>query len=179
MTVRPSWFRRRLPRIRRHLHWWTAALVLLGFTIAWIMAAVPVRELLLKFLLFQLHKSLGLCVAALALARLALAWRARDLPRGSRAWLYVLLLVVPALGYLTAAAAPIAVPTLFFLVLRIPHVIAPDQALFDTLRPVHEYLAIGLIALAAWHAIRVRSRATGSPALRMARSADAHPSAEP
>ena len=175
MTARPSWFRRRLPRIRRHLHWWTAAFVLLGFAIAWIMTALPVRELLLKFLLFQLHKSLGLCVAALALSRLALAWRAGDLPRGSRAWLYVLLLVVPALGYLTAAAAPIAVPTLFFLVLRIPHVIAPDQTLYAALRPLHKYLAIGLIALAAWHAVRVRS---GLAARRVARSANAHPSAE-
>jgi cytochrome b561 len=178
MTNRPSWFRRRLPRIRRHLHWWTAALVVLGFALAWIMTALPVRELLLKFLLFQLHKSLGLCVLALALTRLVLAWRAGDMPRGSRAWLYVLLIVVPMLGYLTAAAAPIAVPTLFFLLLRIPHVIAPDQSLFDMLRPLHKYLAIGLIALASWHAIRERTRASGLATRRVARSADAHPSAK-
>ena len=167
--------RRRLQRIRRHLHWWTAALVAVGFAIAWLMTALPATELLVKFLLYQIHKSLGLCVAGLAGLRVVLAWRAGDPPRGVPAALYLLLLVVPLLGYLTAAASPTAVPTLFFLVLRVPHAIAPDQAVFDVFRPVHKWLAIGLIALAAWHAARV----AGWVRRRVARSGHAHPSAEP
>ena len=79
---------RRLARIRRHLHWWTAALVIIGFAIAWIMTALPMTELLTKFLLYQLHKSLGLCVCGLAAVRLALAYRAGDQPRGTPAVLY-------------------------------------------------------------------------------------------
>ena len=67
---------RRLARIRRHLHWWTAALVLTGFSIACIMTALPLTELLLKFLLYQVHKSIGLSIAELVLIRLLLAWRA-------------------------------------------------------------------------------------------------------
>lgn len=147
----------------------------IGFAIAWLMTALPATELLVKFLLYQLHKSFGLCVAGLAGLRLALAWRAGDAPRGLPAALYSLLLVVPLLGYLTAATSPTAVPTLFFLVLRVPHMIAPDQAVFDIIRPLHKWLAVGLVALAAWHAARVAGRAKR----RVARSSHAHPSAEP
>jgi cytochrome b561 len=166
---------RRLARLRRHLHWWTAALVIIGFGIAWIMTALPATELLVKFLLYQLHKSLGFCVAGLAAIRLGLAWRAGDRPRGSRAVLYGLLLVVPLLGYLTAAASPTNVPTLFLLILRVPHAIAPDQATFDVIRPLHKWFAIGLIGLAVWHAWRMRSGASGLVRRRVARSRDAHP----
>lgn len=169
----------RLARLRRHLHWWTAALVIAGFAIAWLMTALPVAELLVKFLLYQLHKSLGLCVAGLAASRLVLAWRAGDPPRGVPAGLYLLLLLVPLLGYLTAAASPTTVPTLFFLVLRVPHVIAPDQAVFDLIRPVHKWLAIGLVGLAAWHAARMSFGSSGSPRIGVAPSEDAHPPAEP
>ncbi len=169
---------RRLARIRRHLHWWTAALVAVGFAIAWLMTALPTTELLVKFLLYQLHKSLGLCVAGLMALRLVLAFRAGDHPRGVAAALYGLLLTVPLLGYLTAAASPTAVPTLFFLIFNVPHLIAPDQAVFGAIRPVHKWLAIGLIGLAAWHAVQMRSRASGSRSLRVARSADAHPPAK-
>jgi cytochrome b561 len=171
--------RRRLARPRRHLHWWTAALVVTGFVIAWIMTGLPVTLLLLKFLLYQLHKSLGLCVAALAVLRLGLARRAGDPPRGVQAWLYGLLLLVPLLGYLTAAASPTSVPTLFFLVLPIPHAIAPSQTVFDAIRPLHKWLAIGLLGLAAWHALRMSLGAPGSASRRMAASGDAHPPAEP
>jgi cytochrome b561 len=170
---------RRLARIRRHLHWWTAALVVGGFAIAWLMTGLPATELLVKFLLYQLHKSLGLCVAGLALLRLVLAWRAGDLPRGNAAALYGLLLLVPLLGYLTAAASPTTVPTLFFLVLNVPHAIAPDQAVFDAIRPVHKWLAIGLIGLAACHATQMRARTSGLRRRRVARSGDAHPPAKP
>src|SRR5450631_820924 len=103
---------RRLGRVRRHLHWWTAALVVVGFAIAWIMTALPLTALLVKFLLYQFHKSLGLIVAGLAAIRLLLSYRAGDRPQGVQAALYVALLTVPLLGYLTAAASPNPVPTL-------------------------------------------------------------------
>ena len=170
---------RRLARVRRHLHWWTAALLVIGFTIAWVMTALPATELLVKFLLYQLHKSLGLCVSGLAALRIVLAYRAGNQPRGLAAALYGLLLVVPLLGYLTAAASPTAVPTLFFLLLNVPHVIGPDQTVFDVIQPVHKWLAIGLIALAAWHAGQMRFGASGSRRFRVARSDDAHPPAKP
>ncbi|MGD0430521.1 MAG: cytochrome b/b6 domain-containing protein [Acetobacteraceae bacterium] len=145
----------RLSLVRRHLHWWTAVMVVLGFAIAWVMTALPLSALLMKFLLYQVHKSLGLCIAGLAVLRLLLTWYANDWPRGVRAVLYVLLLVVPLLGYLTAAASPNQVPTLFLLLLRVPHAIGPDQTIFDVIRPVHRWLAIALIGLAIWHAAQM------------------------
>jgi cytochrome b561 len=161
------------------LHWWTAALVFAGFAIAWIMTALPLTALLVKFLLYQVHKSLGLCVLGLAMFRLLLAWRAGKRPRRLEAGLYGLLLLVPLLGYFAAAASPNPVPTLFMLLVRVPHVIAPDEAVFDAIRPLHKWFAIGLIALAAWHASRMRFGASGFASIRMARSRDAHPPTEP
>jgi cytochrome b561 len=164
--------------VRRHLHWWTAALVVTGFAIAWIMVALPLTALLVKFLLYQVHKSLGLLVAGLAAMRLFLAWRIGARIRGIEAALYLLLLTVPLLGYLAAATSPNPVPTLFLLLLRVPHVIGPDQAIFDVIRPLHKWFAVGLIALAAWHAARKRFGASGLRTPRVARSRDAHPSAK-
>jgi cytochrome b561 len=151
---------------QRRLHWWTAALVALGFALGWVMVAVPLRALLAKFLLYQAHKTFGLLVLGLTLARLAVRLR-----RGRPAWdaalpawqlraaawmhaaLYVLLLAVPALGYLTAATAPAQVPTLFLGVIPVPHLVGTDPAWFAVLRQVHRALAILLVALAAAHAL--------------------------
>ncbi len=151
---------------QRRLHWWTAALVGLGFALGWVMVAVPLRALLEKFLLYQAHKTLGLLVLGLTLARLAVrlrrgrpAWDAalpawqRRLAGAMHAALYGLLLVVPALGYLTAATAPAQVPTLFLGVIPVPHLVATDPAWFAVLRPMHRALAILLVALAAAHAL--------------------------
>ena len=156
---------------QRRLHWWTASLVGLGFGLGWVMVAVPLRALLAKFLLYQAHKTLGLLVLLLTLARLAVrlrrgrpAWDldlpAWDLPpwqRRAAGWmhltLYGLLLVVPALGYVTAATAPAQVPTLFLGVIAVPHLVGPDPAWFAVLRQVHRALAILLVALALAHAL--------------------------
>jgi len=162
-------------RVRRHLHWWTAALVALGFALAWIMTSLPVTMLLTKFLLYQAHKSIGLIVAGLAAVRLILASRSGDRPRGLRAGLFGLLFVVPLLGYLTAAASPTLVPTLFLLVVRVPHAISPDQAVFDVVRPVHEWLAIGLIILVCWHAAGMTIWRTITPSSRNAETSNPVP----
>ena len=166
--------------VQRRLHWWIAALILAGFTLAWVMVAVPLRELLVKFLLYQAHKTIGLLVLALMLWRLVLrAWRGRpawegDLPAWQRgaaalmhAALYGLALLVPVLGYFVAATAPAQVPTLFLLVLKVPHVVAPDAAAFAVLRPIHRAAAILLVALAVGHAaMAVQHHRRGRATLR-------------
>lgn len=150
---------------QRRLHWWSAGLIAAAFVIAWVMVAVPLTELLVKFLLYQLHKTLGLTVLALVVWRLALrarrgrpAWEAALPPwqRRAASWmhgaLYGLALAVPVLGYFTAATAPAQVPTLFLLVIPIPHAVGPNAAGFDVLRAVHRAAAILLVLLAAGHA---------------------------
>lgn len=150
---------------QRRLHWLIAAAVLLAAPVALAMVALPLRQLLLKFALYQLHKTLGITAWLLVLAQLALHAR-----RGRPAWsetlsaaqrraarlghvmLFALLLVVPPLGYLTAASAPARIPTLFLGVIRVPHIISPDAAWFAVLRPLHLVAACLLLALAAGHA---------------------------
>ena len=164
-------------RTQRRLHWWTAILVLTAFPLGWVMVGVPIQELLLKFVLYQLHKTIGLTVLALTIARLAVR-RARgrpewdDLPAGQRraagamhAVLFALLVLVPLLGYLTAATAPAQVPTLFLGVIPVPHVVGVDAAWFGILRQVHRACATVLVALALGHAAaavhnHLRGRAT-------------------
>ncbi len=90
------------------------------------MVGVPLSALLLKFALYQIHKTLGILVLVLTTARLLV--RAR---RGRPAWdadrpgwqhraasvmhclRYALLFATPVLGNFTAATAPARVPTLF------------------------------------------------------------------
>lgn len=167
-------------RLQRRLHWWSAAFILAGFALAWVMVAVPLSALLEKFLLYQAHKTLGLTVLLLVLWRLALrarrgrpAWEA-DLPdwqaRAAGAVhgaLYALALAVPALGYFVAATAPQQVPTLFLLVIPVPHVVGPDEAAFAVLRATHRAAAILLVVLAAGHAaMALRHHLAGRPTLR-------------
>lgn len=149
----------------RHLHWWTAGFVLLAFPLGWLMVAVPLRALLTKFLLYQLHKTIGITVFGLALCRLGIRARVKrpdwdpQLPEWQRrtAWsmhagLYALLLAVPVLGYLTAALAPARVPTLFLGLIPIPHLLSPDPQWFAAIRQAHRWAAILLVAAAVGHA---------------------------
>ncbi len=129
------------------------------------MAAVPFEELLLKFLLFQVHKTLGLLVLIAALLRLVIRFR-RGRPEwdpGLPGWqrkaagrlhaaLYVLLLVVPVLGYLVACTAPVQIPTLFFGILPVPAIVGESKPWFPLLLDLHRAAAIALVLLATGHA---------------------------
>ncbi len=156
---------RRWSLTQRLLHWGNAGLVLAAFAIAWVMVGVPLAELLLKFVLFQVHKTLGILAFLAALARLSLrVWRGRPaedaaVPRWQRkaaarahAALYGLLLATPVLGYLTASLAPLRIPTLFLGVIPLPALTGPNQAWFAILFALHRASAIALVLLACFHA---------------------------
>jgi cytochrome b561 len=149
---------------QRLLHWTTAVLVIGGFVLAFVMVALPLRDLLLKFTLYQAHKSVGLLVLLMVLARLLLRLsRGRPAPEAMARWqqraaglghgaLYLLLLAVPVLGYCVASTASLRIPTRFLGLVALPDPFGPDPALFAVLRPLHRGLAIALVALAAGHA---------------------------
>jgi cytochrome b561 len=149
---------------QRLLHWTTAILVIGGFVVAFVMVALPLRELVLKFTLYQVHKSIGLLVLVTVLARLALRlMRGRPAHEGlSRSQaraasvghgaLYGLLIVVPVLGYCVASTASLRIPTRFLGLIALPDPFGANPALFAVLRPLHLGLAIALVALAAGHA---------------------------
>jgi len=151
-------------RSQRVLHWATALLVVAAFVIAWPMVVLPFRLLLLKFTLYQVHKTLGLLVALTAAVRLALlarfgrpAWdealgsRGIRLARAGHGLLYALLIVVPLLGYATASSAPLRIPTLFLGLVDVPHLVPADAAVFAAVRWVHLGLAVLLVLLAVGH----------------------------
>jgi cytochrome b561 len=95
------------------------------------------------------------------------AWQ-QSAARLGQGVLYALLIAVPVLGFLSAAAAPIAVETVFFLILPIPHPFPPDQALYDVLRPLHQGAAWGLVGLAVGHgAMAIHHHQRGLPILRL------------
>ena len=165
---------------QRRLHWAMAVLVFVNFLLALVMVALPLSALFAKILTYQLHKSLGLMLIPLWVWRLwLLGRRGRPAPMPLPAWqrsaarlgqgaLYALLIAVPVLGFLSAAAAPIAVETVFFLILPISHPFPPDQALYDVLRPLHQGAAWGLVGLAVGHgAMALHHYRRGLPVLRL------------
>lgn len=156
---------RRWSPAQRRLHWVIALLIVLAFPIAWVMAAVPFEDLLLKFVLFQVHKTLGLLVLLAAVARVLVRLRRgrpdwdEELAKWQRkaaqrlhAALYVLILVVPVLGYFVACTAPVDIPTLFFGVLPVPAIVGVNKVWFPVLLDLHRAAAITLVLLAIGHA---------------------------
>lgn len=145
----------------RRLHWWTAALVATMLVLGWVMVAVPLAQLLTKFVLYQAHKTIGIIIFGLTLWRLVLRWRSpRPAPppgwRGQAAGfvhaaLLVLLLVMPVTGFLLAAASPSGIPTLFLGVIPIPHPIGPDPALFARLQALHRFEGWAMLSLGLAH----------------------------
>lgn len=153
-------------RAQRLLHWSIAALVLLAAPMGLYMVSLPFRQLLLKFLLYQLHKSIGIAAFLLALGQLVLHWRRgrpdwdaalpgwqRQAAAAVHALLFALLVATPVLGYLTAATAPARIPTLFLGVIPMPHLVGTDPAWFAVLRRVHLGAAVLLVLLAVGHAL--------------------------
>ena len=94
------------------LHWLIAALLLIEVAQGWWMQEIPKQPPGLRADAFNLHKSFGLAVFALMLARLG--WRIAHSPpplplmpgwqallaKGNHALLYALLIVLPVSGYL-------------------------------------------------------------------------------
>lgn len=165
---------------QRRLHWFLAALVISTALLGIAMVAVPFEVLLAKFLLYQAHKSFGLVVCACAAAQLLLHLsRGRPPPDPSlptlhrraaavvHRLLFALLLLVPVSGWLAASAAPAAIPTLLFGLVPVPHVLAPSEALYGVLRPLHLALVTLLAVLVLGHATAaLLHHRRGRPVLR-------------
>jgi cytochrome b561 len=95
------------------LHWLIAILIVMQLTLGWTMIEIPKEPVGVRAAWFNLHKSIGITIALLVLARLA--WRVRHpappLPPAVPAWqrraafashalLYVCLLGMPLAGFL-------------------------------------------------------------------------------
>src|ERR1700761_4758779 len=113
------------------LHWLIAAAILLQVVLAWRMVGHNTPQ---GFALVQLHKSVGITILALSLARLA--WRLVKPPppeTGLAAWetrlsgvvhagFYLFMIGMPLTGWLAVSASPINIPTLLYGHIPFPHI---------------------------------------------------------
>lgn len=148
--------RQRYSAVAILLHW--AIALALAFQLA-LGFSMPKDER--GFALFQLHKSVGITILLLTLARLA--WRLTHRPpaaveggfRGFLAkavhtLLYVFMVGMPLTGWAVVSTSPIQVPTLFWGAIQWPHLPLPGS-LNETAEEAHELLAWIGIALIVLH----------------------------
>jgi cytochrome b561 len=150
------------------LHWLIAALILLNIWFGWRMGQL---KGLAQFELFQLHKSIGITVLLLSVARLlwrllhpapaypAAMTRAEKTAAATAHWaLYGFMILLPLTGWVIVSASLYNLPTLLFKTVPWPHIgfihALPDatrKLLEDQVGEVHEWLAWTLLALVVFH----------------------------
>jgi cytochrome b561 len=147
------------------LHWVIAAAIIFMLALGKVMHELP-DESPDKFPLYQLHKSIGLTILVLSVARLG--WRLVNvvppLPAHMSMWerwaahvshflLYALIIGIPLSGWARVSSDPIGIPTIWFGLFEIPHMpgVAPSEDFAHTMHEVHELLGNAMILLLLIH----------------------------
>jgi cytochrome b561 len=116
-----------------------------------------------RFDLTQTHKSIGITVLALTLARLCLRMlMAAPKPEPAAPFLlmaaktahialYVMLMAMPLSGWLMATTTPVRVPTFIFGLFQLPYPLAPALPAYRLAHVIHVASAITLALLIALH----------------------------
>lgn len=121
---------RRYTKVAIVLHWLIALSIVAQLVLGWRLHAIPSGAA--RFGMFQLHKSIGLTILLLSLARLG--WRVAHrppahlpLPHSQRAaadmvhWgLYGIMIGLPLTGWIMISTSKLPVPTMFWGVIRWP-----------------------------------------------------------
>ena len=146
--------------VAQGFHWIIAALIVTQFTLAWMADDLPLG--MHKLALLARHKSFGMTVLMLAVARLL--WRAthpapalpdgmtrleRVAARGTHAAFYVLLFAMPLTGWMMSSAKNYSVS--WFGLFTWPNLIGQNEAAFNALRSTHHILSYILFAIAVLH----------------------------
>jgi cytochrome b561 len=141
------------------LHWIIALSIICMIALGWIMTEMP--EGAAAFALFQLHKSIGITILLLSVARIA--WRLMNPPPPEPpmpAWqrvvaltvhvgFYVMMITMPLVGWIMVSAAPAGIPTKLYGAIPWPHLPGLADLPFDTKQELHEPLR-SLHANLAW-----------------------------
>ncbi|MBD1546681.1 cytochrome b [Roseibium aggregatum] len=155
-------------RVAIAFHWSMAVLIVFMLVLGLYMHELPQTDPA-TFRLYQLHKSVGFVVLALAVLRLF--WRflnpAPKLPDTMKPWerlaahaghigLYALMFALPLSGWLMVSASPWNIPTVLFDVLPVPHLPVPEALgqkaeAEATLKTVHALAAYTLVGLLVAH----------------------------
>lgn len=153
------------------LHWLIALMLIGQLAGGLYMTKLPDTEPALKFQLYQLHKSFGVTILMLTLVRIGwrlthkppalpekMPWWERFLARGAHFGFYVLLIVIPLVGWAVVSSSPFAdsVQTYLFGVIHWPHLpffegVADRKELSHDIAEIHEYLAFAMIGLIGLH----------------------------
>ena len=156
----------RYTRTAQALHWLTSALVLAVLPLAWVATSLA-RDAAAKPVLFQFHKSVGITIFALVVARLL--WRAFNPPppeanvpaglaligRVNHWLLYAVFLLMPVSGFLLSAFN--GSTTLFFYLFPIPGFEKNEglRTLFQSMHLAGQWAVYALVLLhiagTAWH----------------------------
>lgn len=147
------------------LHWLIALLLAFQIALGWALEGNNGPEL---FARYQLHKSIGITILLLSLARLAARLftsrpPASDGPVWTRVlanavhWLfYLVMILAPLTGWLLVSTARVQVPTLLYGLIPWPH-LPVGRSLHEPAESIHgalAWLAIGLFALHIAGALR-------------------------
>ncbi len=150
------------------LHWVIVALVITQFVLANLAEAAEAEKAahpaaaLVQFRWLARHKSVGVTIFALAVARLL--WRALSPPPALPAMMprwqvvaaklshygfYALLFAMPLSGLVMSAAANY--PVSYFGWFTLPNLVGPDERLRDSMEELHHLFAFSLFVLASVH----------------------------
>jgi cytochrome b561 len=140
----------------RHFHWWTVALLAIQIPLGFYITRADSATL------YDSHKLLGLAILALVAARLVyrlvhgapadeptLTWWQKGASHATHWSLYLLLLLVPVLGWLGVSLY--GARDLYGGLVTIPPVSGVDQGASETVMLVHKYLAYLTTAVVAMH----------------------------
>lgn len=155
------------PLSMRLLHWVMAILIICQLAAGLWMVRLP-DEFAPKFeLLYPWHKSFGLLVLLLVLIRMAVRWRSSlpELPQSLRAWekasakvghglLYLLILVVPILGYSMSSTFTMSDGVTFFGI-PVPELLPKNDAQFEVFQRLHRWGGYALLAVVIVHVLAV------------------------
>jgi cytochrome b561 len=146
--------------VMRAIHWTTLLLVTGAFIAVWIADPTIVGPYARQVV--QIHRSLGLTIAALTVFRLAWRWRARIPPlpasvpgvqkivaRMVEGLLYMLLVAQPVVGLLYSNTYGVRVN--LFLIAEIPSVVERNRPLAAQLGSIHNLLGYSLLVLIGVH----------------------------
>ncbi len=155
------------------LHWLIAAAIVGMIALGWYMTGLPITtpaERGQQFTLFQLHKSIGVTILVLSVARAA--WRLMNPPPAEPAMpalqaglarfvhisLYVLIIVMPLSGWIMVSASPTGVDTILYKTVHWPHLAGLSTLSLETKKQlqepmgfVHSKLAWVIIVLLGLH----------------------------
>jgi cytochrome b561 len=152
----------RYSSVAQSLHWIIAALVVTQFALAYVANGLPLG--IERLVLMARHKSIGMTILMLSMARLA--WRVWNPPpplpdgvrpieqrlaRYSHGAFYCLLFAMPLSGWLMSSAKNYSVS--WFSLFTWPDLIGKSDRAFQWLRGLHHALSYALLGLASVHVL--------------------------